>query len=439
MFIKKNSRLVSFALTLVAFTFSLAVSARAQTENILYNFGAVTGDAIQPLSGVIFDNAGNLYGTTNEGGVDTDCQGLGNSGCGTVYELSPVGSGWQETLLYSFSGGSDGGVPAAGLLRDASGNLYGTTQLGGLSGGCSGFGCGVVFELSPSGSTWTETVIHTFTGGADGAYPVAALIFDAAGNLYGTASAGGNSTTGCVYQRINGCGVAFELSPSGSTWTESVLHTFTNGSDGAAPVAALTSDTAGTLYGIAEFGGTTSDGVVFELKKGTAGVWKLGAIHTFTGGNGGAHPEAGLIFDSAGNLYGSTAIDGADFGGVVFELSPGSHGAWRFGLLHSFTGGHDGNEPLGTLLLDTAGNLYGTTEHGGKLTDCFDAGCGVVFKLAPRTGGGFVETVLHTFVSNGTDGTNPFGGLVFDSAGNLYGTTNAGGTNSAGTVFEVTP
>lgn len=433
----KNSRTL-LAFTLLAFTLSLAVSAQAQTETVLYNFAGVPGDGFQPLSGLIFDPAGNLYGTTNEGGIDTDCQGLGNSGCGTVYELSPVGSGWQETVLYSFSGGSDGGVPAAGLIRDASGNLFGTTQFGGISGGCSGFGCGVVFELSPSGSGWTETVIHSFTGDADGAYPVAGLIFDAAGNLYGTASAGGNSINGCVYQRINGCGVIFELSP-GSSWTETVIHTFIDGSDGAAPLAGLTLDSAGNLYGTAAFAGTAGKGVAFGIKKGTGGMWRLGVIHAFTGGKDGGDPKTGLTFDSAGNLYGTAAIDGADFGGVVFELAPGSGGAWKFGLLHSFTGGHDGNQPLGNLLLDTAGNVYGTTEEGGKLIDCFDAGCGVVFKLSPRIGGGFIETVLHTFMSNGTDGTNPFGGLVFDSAGNLYGTTNAGGTNSAGTVFEITP
>lgn len=435
---KKIGRAFYSALVLLAFTFSLAVSARAQTENILFNFSNGT-DGGQPISSVIFDSAGNLYGTTNEGGIDTDCQGLGNTGCGVVYELSLVSGVWQETVLYSFTGGSDGGVPYAGLVFDSSGNLYGTTQFGGISGGCSGFGCGVIFELSPSGSSWTEMVLHTFTGGSDGAYPVAGLIFDAAGNLYGTASAGGNSTSGCVYQRIDGCGVVFELLPgSGGAWTETALHTFTDGSDGAAPVAGLIFDSTGDLYSTTEFGGADNHGVVFEMKKGTAGVWKLNPIHTFTGGTDGGLPKTSLTFDRAGNLYGTTAIDGADSSGVAFKMKRGSSGSWTLTVMHAFTGGHDGNQPLSGVLIDTAGNVYGATVGGGKLSECFDDGCGVVYKLTPHTSG-YVETVLHTFLSNGTDGTSPFGNLIFDSAGNLYGTTNSGGSNVAGTVYEVTP
>jgi uncharacterized repeat protein (TIGR03803 family) len=422
------------ALALLAITFSLAMSARAQTETILYNFASGSNDGFQPLSGVIFDAAGNLYGTTLEGGIDTDCQQLGNSGCGTVYELSPVGATWQETVLYSFTGGNDGGVPNAGLVRDASGNLYGTAQEFGTGG------YGVVFELSPSGGGWTENVLYSFTGGADGAYPVSGLVFDAAGNLYGTTNAGGNSTSGCVYQRVNGCGVVFELSPaSGGLWTESVLHTFTDGSDGASPSTALILDSAGNLYGTAQFGGTYNKGVVFEMKKGTGGVWRLGVLHAFTGSTDGADPETSLTFDAAGNLYGTAAIDGADFAGVAFEMKRGSGGGWTFGVIHTFTGGHDGRLPLSALLVDMAGNVYGGTEAGGKLSECDDDGCGVVYKLTPHTGAGWTETLLHTFLSNGTDGTSPFGNLVFDSAGNLYGTTNAGGLNSGGTVFEVTP
>ncbi len=426
--------LTACALAVIAFGF--AVNATAQTETILEPFSNGTQGG-QPLAALIFDSAGNLYGTASQGGVLGQCGDFGNSGCGVVFKLSPSGGGWTETMLYAFTGGSDGADPEAGLVRDSAGNFYGTTYGGGNLSDCAPIGCGVVFELSPSGGGYTETVLYTFTGSTDGRYPKAGLVFDSAGNLYGTASAGGSSKSGCVYQHVNGCGVVFELTPgSGGSWTESVIHTFTGGNDGLGPLATLTLN-AGNLFGTTYGGGTSNKGVVFEMKQ-VSGVWKFAAIHSFAGTDG-QLPESSVSFNAAGDLFGTTVTGGTDFSGVIFEMKPGSGGAWQFGLLHTFTGGHDGNQPFATLLLDTAGNIYGTTSSGGKLSECFAAGCGVLFKLTPHTGGTWSETVLHTFVSDGTDGQTPLAGVVSDSAGNLYGTTPSGGVNGAGTVYEVTP
>jgi uncharacterized repeat protein (TIGR03803 family) len=410
---QKRSNILSVALALAAITFGLAVSAGAQTETVLYNFGSYANDAAGGGAGLIFDAAGNLYGTTNGGGS-------GNSGA--VYELSPAGGGWNETLLYQFTGGGDGGSPSSGLTFDAAGNLYGTTFAGGT-------GSGVVYELSPSGSGWTETVLYTFTGGADGARPIAGVIFDPAGNLYGAAEQGG-STTNCV----QGCGVVFKLSPSsGGAWTESVIHTF-QGSDGSIPIGGLTLH-SGALFGTTYNGGAFNIGTVFELKRVASG-WNYQLIHTFADGY---FPEASVIFDTAGNLYGTAYAGGTHGGGVAFEMKPGGGGIWGFRVLHNFSGFNDGNFPLAPLIMDSAGSLYGTAFDGGVITQCQDNGCGLVFKLTPGAGGSWAETVLHTFTGS-PDGQAPeLGALIFDSAGNLYGTTTAGGTNSAGIAFEITP
>ncbi len=427
------SHRVVTVVTLFAIVFGLTVSAYAQTENVLFNFDNGSGGG-QLLSGVVLDSSGNLYGTTSNGGLTSDCTRFGSSGCGVVYEVSPSGASWTESVLYSFTGGTDGGIPGAGVVRDAAGNLFGTTEVGGDNSACSGNGCGVVYELAQSGGVWHETVLYTFTGGTDGGDPQAGLILDAAGNLYGTTSIGGNNSD-CPQQRTTGCGVVFKLSPaSGGGWQETVIHTFT-GNDGATPLAGLTFDSAGNLYGTTAFGGTLSFGVVFELAPNGAGGWKFGVIHNFTGHNDGAGPRASLL-SNAGNLYGSADVDGADFAGVIFQLVPGSAGGWKFGVIHTFTGGHDGAHPLGALIADPSGNLYGTSEAGGMLSECFTAGCGVAFKLSPTSGGMWSESLLHTFTT-GTDGTSPFAGVVFDSLGNLYGTTEGGGTGVSGTVYRI--
>jgi len=268
-----------------------------------------------------------------------------------------------------------------------------------------------------------EKVLHSFNdNGKDGSNPYAALIFDGSGNLYGTTQYGGKY----------GYGTAFELSPkTGGGWTETVLHSFGKGTDGEVPFASLIFDRSGNLYGTTFQGGKYSYGTVFELSPKTGGGWTETILHSFNNrGNGGSSPEASLIFDRSGNLYGTT-YNGGKYGyGTVFEFSPKTGGGWTEIVLHNFNDrGKDGTLPKATLILDASGNLYGTTWGG----------YGTVFELLPKTGGGWAEVILHNFNQNGTDGYSPNASLIFDASGNLYGTTNAGGKYSYGTVFELSP
>jgi uncharacterized repeat protein (TIGR03803 family) len=400
---------------LAIFTATLFVTSTwaAAQERVLHSFNLNGADGYYPSAGLIFDAAGNLYGTTR----------VGTDSYGTVFELTPAaGGGWTETVLHNFGYGTDGATPYAGLIFDAAGNLYGTTQYGGT------YGVGTVFELTPAaGGGWTETVLHNFGNGADGSTPFAGLIFDAAGNLYGTTYQGGTYLYGTV----------FELTPAGGgSWTEKVLHNFGNGTDGAAPYAGLIFDAAGNLYGTTYQGGTySSSGTVFELTPAAGGGWTETVLHNFNyNGTDGNYPYAGLIFDAAGNLYGTTYQGGTYFYGTVFELTPTAGGGWTEKVLYSFNNnGADGYYPQAGLILDAAGNLYGTTSYGGTYS------YGTVFELTPTAGGGWTEKVLHNFNYNGTDGNYPYAGLIFDAAGNLYGTTYQGGTYGYGTVFEFTP
>jgi uncharacterized repeat protein (TIGR03803 family) len=330
-------------------------------------------------------------------------------------------------VLYSFTGGSDGSFPAAPLLRDALGNLYGTTSSmvppPGFEGNTTCLirpgSCGAVFKLDRKGA---ETTLYSFRGMPDGAQPVAGLVSDPADNLYGTTQQGGD--TSCNIQA--GCGTVFKIAPDGA---ESVVYDFTGGEDGSSPVAGLTRDAAGNLYGTTYFGGDLSceDGIgcgtVFRLS--ASGVQTV--LHRFGGGTDGELPAAGLVRDGSGNLYGTTLLGGAYGSGTVFEVS-------RAGIervLYSFTGGGDGSLPLATLVRDGAGNLYGTTQLGGAY------GGGTTFELDASGR----EHVLHSFGA-GLDGANPFAGLATDGAGNLYGTTFFGGgtfcESGCGTVFELT-
>jgi len=327
----------------------------------------------------------------------------------------------KEKVLFSFRN-LRGLHPYAGLIADGARNLYGTTLYGGATGK------GVVFELSPpaAGKTaWTETVLQSFNV-TNGAYPFAGLIADGAGNLYGTTNGGG----------ANNDGVVFELSPpaAGKTaWTETVLQSF-NGTNGAAPYAGLLADGAGNLYGTTNAGGAIGAGVVFELSPPAVGktAWTETVLQSFNGTNG-AYPFAALIADGPGNLYGTTSGGGANNRGVVFELSPPAVGktAWTETVLFSFHGTK--GYPNAGLLADSAGNLYGTTQGGGANND------GVVFKLSPPAADqrAWTERVLHSF--NGTNGGKPYAGLIADGAGNLYGTTLYGGADAAGVVFKLTP
>jgi len=417
--------LAIFALTLLVTSSWAATNWHAR---VLHNFNGSDGSASQ--AGLIFDAAGNLYGTTYTGGTYND---------GTVFELSPsAGGGWSETVLHSFDpDGSDGLFPQSGLIFDAAGNLYGTTIGGGT------YDYGTVFELSPTpGGGWTERVLYSFGNGTDGAYPFyAGVIFDAGGNLYGTTSSGG--TYNC--QGNGGCGTVFKLSPTvGGAWTETVLYNFGNGTDGYSPWAGLILDAAGNLYGTTAFGGTNNDcinfqyhgcGTVFELSPTAGGGWTETVLHNF-GYTDGAIPIAALIFDAAGNLYGTTEGGGSYTNdGTVFELSPVVGGGWTETVLYSFNERDSGGygPAAGTLVFDATGSLYGTVYNGGVYFG------GTAFELTP-TGGVWTETVLYSFGYE----AGSWAGLIFDGAGNLYGTTWYGGTNqcgqsTCGTVFELTP
>jgi len=313
-----------------------------------------------------------------------------------------------EQVLYSFAG-SDGSQPSAGLVFDGSGNLFGTTQNGGA------FGHGSVFELTPAqAGGWTETVLYSFGGGSDGSGPVSNLIFDNSGNLYGTTAYGGTYGAGTAYELIRSNG-----------WSLETLWSF-GSADGVLPEGGLAFDQHGNLYGTLDSGGTQNAGAVFELIP-HGGGWRAKLIHNF-GGTHGARPWAGVTVDAAGNVYGTTLYDGpGEVGeGTVFKLAP-TGGKWTFSIIHNFNKGGGGG-PFGGLILDSSGNLYGTTYGEGSCQ-------ATVYKLTPVANDRWKLSVLHTF--NGADGCQTYGPVTIDSAGNLYGATNSGGTNNAGTVFKL--
>jgi uncharacterized repeat protein (TIGR03803 family) len=428
-------------------------------ETVLHSFGVSAGDGSNPEAGLILDGAGNLYGTTVDGGYGGCNNGL-FIGCGTVFKVDRTG---KETVLYLFAGSSDGEYPYGGLVRDNAGNLYGTTN----SGGGSGCDCGTVFKVDTSGK---ETVLHTFTGSPDGALPFAGLLRDPAGNLYGTTSRGGASEFGTVFKvdtndkesvlysfggspdgafpssglvqdnagslygttdqgGASGAGAVFKLDTAG---TETVLHSFAGSPDGSDPYAGLVLDAAGHLYGTTVQGGSSIYGAVFKLD--TTG--KETVLYSFVAGSDGLESYAGLVRDAAGNLYGTTSSGGnpnVNYGygnGMVFKIDK----TGKEKVLYKFGGSPDGADPRAGVVRDNAGNLYGTTSGGGENQLC-EYGCGTVFKISASG----QETVLHDFcsVSGCTDGAYPYAGLLRDGAGNLYGTTSSGGLYGAGTVFEL--
>jgi uncharacterized repeat protein (TIGR03803 family) len=404
-------------LVFASLTVALLATARpaGAQETILLSFNG-TSDGRRPEFPVVLDAAGNLYGTTTIRGAH---------GFGTAFELSPNGSGgFTETVLYSFGGTStDGKTPSSGLILDSSGNLFGTTSAGGVSG------VGTVYELSPDGNGGrTETVLYSFKNdGMDGVNPFGNLTQDAAGNLYGTTQAGGSGT--------NALGVVYELKHKSSGWVERVLHTFVNDAvDGIVPASGLIFDAGGNLYGVTGSGGATGFGTVYEMKPQTSGKWIERVIHSFNdNGTDGFNPFGRLTLDSAGNLYGTTVEGGTHTFGAFFEMKL-KGGIWTERVLYSFNGGiADGQQPSGGLIFDAAGNLYGTTGSGGS------GGRGTLFELSPHVNGSWTESLLHSFVFNGTDGIEPNTALIMDAAGNLYGTTSQGGVGNNGTVFEFTP
>jgi uncharacterized repeat protein (TIGR03803 family) len=332
-----------------------------------------------------------------------------------VFCAAQAASAQTFHLLYQFKSGNDGSQPYASLILDRQGNLYGTTTIDGA------YSNGTVFKVSPTGK---ETVLHSFTGtGGDGAFPIAPLVRDTAGNLYGTTENGGLFGGACG---AYGCGIVFRVSPTGK---ETVLYRFTNsGGDGANPEQGLVRDAAGNLYGTTFFGGAYGKGTVFKVDPSD----KETVLYSFGSSTGdGSRPWGGsLVRDSAGNLYGTTVFGGSGGAGTVFKLDPSGTET----ILHSFTGvSGDGFFPYGTLVRDKRGNLYGVTNYGGDASCLGGSGCGVVFKLDSSN----VETILYSFFGTGGDGALPGGGLVRDSAGNLYGTTNVGGNLYFGTVFKL--
>jgi uncharacterized repeat protein (TIGR03803 family) len=409
----------------MASSFVAVVPAVAQTETVLFSFYPTDGS--DPLGGLIFDSAGNLYGTTVLGGA---------YGYGTAFELSPAaGGGWTETVLHSFdNNGTDGYFPNSGLAFDAAGNLYGTTSNEDLGYCESVTNCGILFELSPVvGGEWAETIVSRFDGNAAGGYgPVGGVVVDAAGNLYGVTELGG-SNLDCYFYTY--CGMVYEFSPAaGGGWTEKILHAFSGkNEDGENPQAGLVFDTRGDLYGTTLFGGT-GYGTVFELRPGVNGKWTETMLHRFSSnGKDGNGPSTALTFNASGNLYGITEAGGIFGGGTAFELTPTANGGWAESVLHNFRSNSLYGQPSGSLIADASGNLYGVTSSGGTNLK------GAIYELSSNGSGSWRDQILYSF-GKGIDGIAPVGSLIFDSAGNLYGATGLGGLGHTGygTVFEVT-
>jgi uncharacterized repeat protein (TIGR03803 family) len=372
-------------------------------ENVILRFNKTQGSG--PLSGLTSDSAGNLYGTTYSGGA---------ANCGTVFELSPSSGGkWTEAVLYSFTGCTQvTQTPRGTLAIDKTGNLFGVIQ--------GYFTSGLIFELlKGANGTWSYTVVHNF--GSNEGEPNVDLTWDSAGNLYGTTSL---DATGFD-------GEAFELSPQpGGSWQEAVLYSFNYSNGVGFPVGGLVFDGNGNLYGAAYYGSNHTYGAVYELSPQAQGPWTLTVLASGVADE----PNSRLTFDSNGNLYGTTTTGN---NGVLYEVSPTSGGTWKEIIIHSFASGNDGAYPQGTLVFDASGNLYGTTLLGGL--GCNQSLCGTVYKLTPRSNGTWKETILHEFES-AEDGSEPQAGLLLDSFGNLFGTTSVGGGRYGyGTVFEITP
>lgn len=411
---KRMSLAGNTVLAILTFISVGTITTWAQTYKVLHQFNPNNGDGYFPQSGVLLDSQGNLYGTAADGGLQT-CLA---QGCGTVWELTPNPDGsWTENLIHRFVG-SDGAFPVS-LVFDTRGNLYGTAA------GDGSYGLGAIFELMPNGGTWREstlhqftggwdgagnpgsevsidnaghlygstasggvhghgvvfaltlstfaggeTVLHAFTGGADGGTPTGPLTFDGSGNIYGTTGAGGL-----------GYGLVFKLSPNRGRvgWTETVLYAFTN-QDRIQPSGGVIFDAAGSLYGTTAYDGARNHGAVYKLMPHSDGTWSPSLLYSFAGPPDGEAAFASLIFDNAGNLYSATNGGGPQLFGTVYKLTPSSGGTWTETILYGFSGGADGGSPLSGVTLDSAGNLYGTTPIGGLVPRGY---AGVVFEITP--------------------------------------------------------
>jgi len=393
---------------------------QAQTYSVLHNFAGGTSGAY-PYDGLTMDRAGNFYGTTYEGGTN---------GQGMVFKLLKRNGSWVYLPIYSFRGGNDGAYPYAGVTIGPDGNLYGTTSSGGQGAPACPGGCGTVYKLTPPANVcqrvscpWNETVIYNFfQSGVGLGDPWAGVIFDRSGNIYGTTTQGG--TGGCPNP---GCGAVYELIPSGASWTAVVLYSFTGHSDGAVPYAGLVQDPAGNLYGVSYYSGFFQGyGAIFELVS-NGGSWTERTLYDFQGGSDGGNSFSTLNFDSAGNLFGGTSeSNGNGLTGVAFELSPSGNN-WNYSVIASFDG-----SLVQSLSFDPAGNLYGATAFGGA------HGFGTVFKLS-HSGGGWTPTDLYDFDYQDNGAIGPWTWVAIDSAGNLFGTANGGGTGGAGVIWQIAP
>lgn len=396
---------IHFVCLFLCLTF-VARPAHSQTETVLYNFGG-SPDGANPASSLTTDGKGNFYGTTLGGG---------EFGGGTVYQLSPNGNGgWNETVLYNFCSVapfcSDGQSPDGPVTLDNLGNLYGTTE----GGGTSQYGYGLVFELSPMGAGWKETVLHDF--GDVGYYPKGRLIFDRVGNLYGMA------------------GVVFELSPNGSGgW---MVQTIYNGANEGDYYEGMTMDSSGNIFGVTNnpFTGVP-ESAVFELSPNGDGGWNQKVIYSHAAGRNGFFWMTAPVLGPDGNLYGTT-MSGTAYKGheavykITLETKGKKMGNWTEKVIYSFPLFNLAQKrvyPLSPgVLLDKSGNIYGSTVLGVQS----------VYELTPASKSSYTESTVWTF--NGTDGSDPLGTLTLDSAGNLYGTTQYGGSFGGGVVFEVAP
>ena len=355
------------------------------SETLLHAFRCCK-DGTQAMSPLFADKHGALFGTTYSGG-STLC---GDAGCGIIYKLIPASGGYQERILHSFQNAGDGSWPQAGLIADQAGVLYGTTTGGGGIVSCEYSGCGTIFSLRPDGADYQ--VLYRFVGGTDGSTPAGGLVADAAGNLYGTTSLGGN-----VNCYGDGCGTVFKLTRNGSTYSESVIYSFTNSNgDGGTPMAGLFIDAGGALYGTTLIGGTFRLGTVFRLTP-SGSSYREAILYSFGAKKSdGVYPEAGLIQDTQGSLYGTTSRGGRLFLGTVFKLTPNGSN-YSESVLHHFEYAPDGYTPLSSLTLDASGALYGTTSQGGAHA------LGAIIKLTPSAGK-YHEKVLYSFTDYTKDG-----------------------------------
>jgi uncharacterized repeat protein (TIGR03803 family) len=457
------------ALLLIGIFAMGSVAEATWKEKVLYSFQGGT-DGSTPAGGVVFDAAGNLYGTTQQGG-GTTCAPI--SFCGTVFQLTKKSGSWTETVLHVFAGvtgNNDGATPAGGLVIDAAGNLFASTAYGG-SGGCVLVGikggCGTVYELSPpkvKGGKWTYAILYSFQGGKDGYFPWGDLVFDAAGNLYGATQFGGGFGS-CDSPFYQFCGTVFELSPpkvKGGLWKEKVLYSFRGVKagkqfgDGANPNGGLTLDSTGAIYGTTRHGGYNANnctlsnefvgcGTAFELeppsKKG--GPWLEKLLYSFKGYPGdGAGPNDGMAFGADDkSLYGTTVGGGSAAEGVLFRIAATGGGGWTEAILTTFQGGHEAAAPMGGVVFNSSRNLYGTTCLGGPVGD------GVLYELnhSQEQNTAWTYATLYPFKAP-PDGACPAGSLTVDKAGEVYGTTQQGGSTGqfcgnqgCGIVFKAMP